>query len=220
MLTFRNSLRCNALHPSSQGARLPPEHDDNGEISLHLVRRIQNGDAAAWDPLYRRYRDQLLLSIRFRLGTALRARLESEDILHSVFREALSDLHRFQPASPHALNRYLHACVLNKIRSKAEYYGAQKRRGEIPLTDSVVEEMQGDVPRTLSYADHERYDRLEKALERLPESMREVILLRRIEELPNEEAARVLGKSPDAVSKLYNRALARLAVTLRPRDSV
>lgn len=199
---------------------MPPDHEENGEYSLHLVRRIQNGDAAAWDPLYRRYRDKLLLSIRFRLGAALRTRLESEDILHSVFREALSDLHRFQPASPQALNRYLHACVLNKIRSKAEYYGAQKRSGEIPLTDSVVEEVPGDVPRIASYADHEKYGRLEQALERLPANMREVILLRRVEELPNEEAAKVLGKSPDAVSKLYNRALARLAVTLAPRGSV
>jgi DNA-directed RNA polymerase specialized sigma24 family protein len=42
--------------------------------------------------------------------------------------------------------------------------------------------------------------------------MREIILLRRIEELPNREAAEVMGKSPEAASKLYNRAMARLAV--------
>jgi DNA-directed RNA polymerase specialized sigma24 family protein len=47
---------------------------------------------------------------------------------------------------------------------------------------------------------------------RLPDEMREIILLRGIEELPNREAAEVMGKSPEAASKLYNRALARLAV--------
>ena len=184
-----------------------------GETSLLLLRRIQSGDDAAWEPLYRRYRDQLLLSIRCRLGPKLRSRLESEDILHSMFREALSDLHRFEPVSPNALNRYLHTCVLNKIRSKADYYGALKRKGEIPLTDSVADNTPARPG--VGYHDRTRYESLERALARLPATMREVLLLRRIEDLSNEEAAEVLGKSPDATSKLYNRALARLAVQLQ-----
>ena len=185
------------------------------DASLILVQRIQAGDEAAWEPLYRRYRDQLLLSIRLRLGAALRSRLESEDILHSVFREALSDLHRFTPENPGSLNRYLHACVLNKIRSKADYYGARKRQGEVPLTDSMADDLAAPATAGLTYGDRDRFESLERAIKRLPESMREVVLLRRIEDLTNEEAARVMGKSPEAASKLYNRALARLAVMLR-----
>jgi len=184
------------------------------EDSLDLVRRIQAGEHAAWDRLYLRYRDRLLLSIRCRLGRTLRARLESEDILHSVFRDALSDVHRFRPGDAGSFNRYLHACVLNKIRSKADYHNAEKRRGEVPLSDFLVASLPNPADATPRYADSERFERLERALARLPEETREVIVLRLVEELPNQQVAEVMGKTPEAASKLYNRGLARMAVLL------
>lgn len=184
------------------------------EDSVALVHRIQVGDDAAWEALYLRFRDRLLLSIRCRLGAGLRTRLESEDILHSMFRDALSDLHRFVPQGPESVNRYLHACVLNKIRSKAEYFGAQKRLGEVPLTDSllaVLPNAQDSEPR---YSDAAKFDRLERALARLPDETREVIVMRLVEEVPNHEVAATLQKSPEASSKLYQRGLARLAILM------
>lgn len=186
---------------------LPPPED-----SLDLVRRIQSGDDSAWDRLYLRFRDRLLLSIRCRLGAQLRTRLESEDILHSMFRDALSDVHRFVPQGPSSVNHYLHTCVLNKIRSKAEHYGALKRRGEVPLTDSMLAALPNGADSEPRYSDFATFDRLERALARLPDETREVILLRLVEDLPNHEAASSLGKSPEATSKLYQRGLARLAV--------
>lgn len=188
-----------------------PSADD----SLELLRRIQGGDARAWEALYLRYRDRLLLSIRCRLGAGLRARLASEDILHSVFRDALADLHRFEPRHPRALDRYLHACVLNKIRSKADYFGARKRAGEVPLSDSIVERIPNPSGAEPRYSDHQRFASLERALTSLSEDMREVVLLRTVEGLSNVEAAAALGRSPEAASKLYNRALAKLAVLLQ-----
>jgi RNA polymerase sigma-70 factor (ECF subfamily) len=194
-----------------------PEPEPATDGSIDLVRRIQAGDAAAWDALYLRYRDRLLLSIRCRLGAKLRARLQSEDILHSVFRDALSDIHRFEPHSPQAVNHYLHTCTLNKIRSKADYFGAQKRTGEVPLTDSIIQRIPNPAGAEPRYADPVRYARLEAALARLADDMREVVLLRTVEGLPNREAAEVLGRSPEAASKLYNRALAKLAILLQER---
>jgi RNA polymerase sigma-70 factor (ECF subfamily) len=187
----------------------------NLNASLDLVRRIQSGDSGAWDQLYLRYRDQLLLSIRCRLGPSLRSHLESEDILHSVFRDALTDLHRFEPRQPRALNHYLHTCVLNKIRNKADYFGAAKRQGEVTLTNSLLTQLPNPADTTPEYHDSARYAALEQALGRLPGEMREVILLRRVEELSNQEAAEVMGKTPEATSKLYNRAVARLATLMR-----
>jgi len=190
-------------------APLPPP-----EESVELVRRIQAGDESAWERLYLRFRDRLLLSIRCRLGARLRERLESEDILHSMFRDALSDVHRFVPQGPASVNRYLHACVLNKIRSKAEHYGAQKRTGEVPLSDSLLAALPHPGDSEPRYSQPEVYDRLEAALARLPEETREVILLRLVEDVPNQDVAAAIGKSPEAASKMYQRGLARLGVLL------
>lgn len=194
---------------------LGPSSIPQPEDSVELVRRIQTGDASAWDRLYLRFRDRLLLSIRLRLGPALRARLESEDILHSMFRDALSDLHRFEPRSAAAVSHYLHVCVLNKIRSKAEYYGAQKRSGEVPLSESLLEMLPAGPDAEPRYGDSDTFERLERALTRLPEETREVLLLRLLEEVPNHDVARAMGKSAEATSKLYQRGLAKLAVMLQ-----
>jgi RNA polymerase sigma factor (sigma-70 family) len=187
------------------------------DLSLEIVRRIRDGDREAWDKLYRRYHDALLLAIRCRLGARLRARIESEDILQSVVREAMGDLERFEPQGPGSLGHYLHVCVLNKIRAKAQYFQAAKRAGDVPLSDTVMQSAAapgtGEGP---AYHDAERYGRLEKGLAVLPENLREALLLRTVEGLSNQEAARILGKSEEATSKLYNRALARLATTLGP----
>lgn len=189
---------------------------DDDALSLELVARIQGGDASAWERLYRRYHDPLLLAIRARLGSRLRARLESEDVLQSVVKDALDDLARFEPRGPGSLRHYLHVCVLNKIRAKAEHFGAAKRDGGVALTDSVAGGIPAPDDEPLAYLDGERYGRLEQALAALPEDAREVVILRTIEGLTNSEAARALGKSDEAASKAYNRALARLGSLVEP----
>lgn len=200
---------------------MPPEPSNPGRqgasasASIELLRRIQAGDGAAWEDLYLAYRDRLLLSIRCRLGADLRSRIQSEDILQSVFKDVLGDLHGVEHRGPGSLDSYLHACVLNKIRNKSDFFGAKRRAGESPLTDSALDWLQAPRSPELGYLDRDRYDRLERAIAALPDDMREAILLRRVEGYSNQEAAAALGKSPDAASKIYNRALARLGVSLQ-----
>ena len=201
----------NLEHPGAKNAPTSmPEPSD--ESSVELVARIQAGDLPSMETLYLRYRDRLILSIRCRLGPHLRARMESEDILQSVFKDVIAGIDRFEYRGQSSLNRYLHACVLNKIRRKAEYHAAGKRTGEVPLSDSILDRVPDATGAEPGYLDAERFERLERGLGRLPEEMREAVVLRRVEELSNHETARVMGKTPEATSKLYNRALARLAV--------
>lgn len=186
------------------------------DLSVELARRIQGGDATAWEALYRRYHDALLFSVRARLGPRLRARLESEDVLQSVLEDALRDLARFEPRGPGSLRHWLHACVLNKIRARADYHAAGLRASERSAGSELVE-LPGDAA-PLDYLEAERYGRLERALGLLPAEMREVVILRAVEELSTAEAAEVLKKSPEATSKLYNRALARLGGMVAPEE--
>lgn len=187
-----------------------------GDLSLELIHSIQRGDRDAWSKLYARYRDALLFSIRCRLGTKLRARLQSEDVLQSVVKDALTDLERFEHRGAGSLRHYLHVCVRNKIRSKAEYFDAERRAREEPLSDAAAAAIAMPEPDGLAYLDGDRYLRLERALAVLPENLREVLVLRAVEGLTNQEAARVLGKSNEATSKLYGRALARLSSLVEP----
>lgn len=193
----------------------PAGADDHLEASrsVDLVRRIHAGDSEAFGELYRQYRDRLLFSIRCRMGRGLRAHVQSEDVLQSVMREAIGDLVRFEPRGAQALARYLHTCALNKLRGLARRWTAERRSGEVALTDSMLAVAHEDDP--LAYREPERWERLERALAVLPEGMREVILLRQLEGMSNADAAGALGKSPDATSKLFARAMARLTTLVR-----
>lgn len=190
------------------------------EISVDLVRRIQEGDGGAWNSLYDRYRDRLLLYIRCRLSPALRSRIQSEDILQSVFKDAVDDLQRFRPEGDQSLSRFLHTCVLNKIRKKVTYFSAQKRTGDVPLTETLLDQLP-EAPNSVDaeYRDGPVFEKLERGIAALPEGMREILFLRLFEDFSNRDAASAMGKTPEAASKLFNRALTRLALYVnRPKS--
>ena len=177
------------------------------EITEELVARIKAGDKDAWNALYARYRDTLLIAIRCRLGARARKRMESEDVLQSVVGDALDELDRFEWRGKGSLRRFLNVLISNKIQNHVRKLNAQKRAGEVPLNDDVAGP---DRPR-LPYDNQPVYEKLEKCLKQLPPEMNEVVLLRKMEGLSSKQAAEAMGKSDAAVRKLYSRALARLA---------
>jgi len=186
--------------------------------TLELLGRIQDGDAEAWTDLYRRYHDELLFVVRMNLGRRLRGVLESEDVLQSVALEAFRALDRegdggFEHRGGGSLRSFLHRLVLNKIRDRADTHGAAKRKGAVPLTDTLLGGLAGD-DAPPAYHDRARYERLEHCLNRLPEEMRRVLLLRKVEDLPSRTIAKMMDRSDTAVRKLYSRALARLTLLM------
>ena len=183
------------------------------ELSLDLVRRIQGGDRDAWTALYARLHDELLFSVRCRLGPGLRRHLQSEDVLQSVMLEAMGELEDFVPRADASLRHFLNVLITNKIRDRVDTYSAKKREGTVALTDSVAAAMP-EGGGELRYHEAARYERLERAMARLPAEMQEVILLRRVEGLSGKEAAERLEKGEEATRKLFSRAMARLSVLM------
>jgi RNA polymerase sigma-70 factor (ECF subfamily) len=173
---------------------------------------LQQGDRDAWSELYARYHDQLLLTIRLRLGRGLRGHLQSEDILQSVALEAFLELGAFEYRGAKSLERFLSQLVIHKIRDRADTFGAQKRAGTVPLDERLASEIAAPESDPLQYLDAERYERLERGLNSLPTDLREVLVLRKFDGLSSQEIAARLGKSDEAVRKTYSRALARLSL--------
>lgn len=198
------------LQPTPGSKAFPESISESA--TLELVTRIREGDSHAFGDLYRRYHDELLFAVRAHLGSKLRSSLESEDVLQSVVVDAFKALPAFQPKGPGSLRHYLHAMIVNKIRARAKYFQADKRAGTQPLLEADALELAHGEP---AYEDSERYDRLERALQLLPEDMRQVVILRKIDGLPSKEAAQAMGTSDSAARKLYSRAMARLTTLMK-----
>jgi len=170
----------------------------------------------ALDELYRRVTAKLHALIRLRLGPALRSKVESGDVLQAVLARSWQRLEQFRGEDRDSLMAWLARIAENEVRDQAERLGRQRRDAarEVALAD-VADALPARVRTALSQAIlDERLERLERALEALPEAQRELVVLRQIEELDYAEIAERVGKSPDACRMATARALAALALAL------
>lgn len=188
------------------------------EQSIHLLRRVKEGDGRAFDRLFGRTREGLLSVIRRRLGGEMRWKVESMDVLQDVWADALGDIGTFQHRGPGSFLRWLSARVENKIRGLYDRFHARRRdmRAEVPLAgepSSLFPFPQDPTPSALSLS-HERSLLLKKAVDNLEDEARQVFFLRLYEDLPFKEIGRRRNKSEDAVRMIYARALLRISARL------
>lgn len=164
---------------------------------------------------FERYRERLLSVIYLRMGPALRTRMDPEDVLQEVAIEAMNYWHTIE--DPNNTGAWLVVLARRKVaRMLRDQVGVAARdpRRERPIqTDFPVADRRSG-PITIA----DRKDRLrllEDALQTLPETHREVVLLNRIEGLSAKEIGARLGRSENAVHLLLSRALRKLARKLQ-----
>jgi len=182
-----------------------------------LLKQAKAGSPAAAEALFRRLGGRLLGLIRLRLGRELRGRLESRDILQQVMLKAFLHLDGVQAVDTPALLGWLARIAENEIRDLADFHSRQRRDA---ACDRELEALPGELAQQVrsqvsQLVLDEELLRLEQALEQLEPVHREVILLRRFEELSFEEIASRLNRSPDACRMLLARAMAALAIRMR-----
>jgi RNA polymerase sigma-70 factor (ECF subfamily) len=188
---------------------------------IPLFRRAAAGDRDAGDRLFARAADRLLLFVRLRLGTALRARVDPSDVLQEVFAHAHRDLKRFDPTAggdpDRAFLHWLCALAENRIRDLAAFHRAKRRDVAREARDvtAVLRDLQrrGHGPAT-SMVRREERDRLAAAIEALPDADRSALLLRFFEGLTVDAIADRLGTSPSSVRRALGRATVQLGQRL------
>jgi RNA polymerase sigma-70 factor (ECF subfamily) len=183
-----------------------------------LLGRARGGSSEALGTLLDRSAPRLLALIRLRLGPGLRARLESRDILQATLLGAVERFEAFAGDDLRPLMSWLARIAENEIRDQADFHGAQRRDAAraAPLEASPgLERLAAQVrSETSRIALGEQLERLERALEALEPDQREVVILRRFEELTFPEIAERLGRSADACRMLSARAMTKLTLAL------
>jgi len=175
-----------------------------------LARR---GSPENVNAFYERCARKLLPLIRLRLGRTLRREMESRDILQAVLCKSIGRLDNVK--EPAAVMAWLARIADNEIRDQADYYKRRQRDAAMraPIEDAA------DVPAPIRHALSQaivsrQTDALEAALEELGDAQREIIVLRKLEELTFPEIASRLGKSEDACRMAFSRAMAALTLKL------
>ena len=135
---------------------------------------------------------------------------DAEDVLQNTFLKAFQHIHEFEGRSK--LSTWLY-----RIASNEALMMLRKRRPEIPFTDTVHEEDDGQLSDPVQFTDwcclpedellsSESRTALDRAVQRLPETLRIVFVLRDIEALSIQETSQALGLSETAVKTRLLRA--------------
>ncbi|HVL69574.1 MAG TPA: RNA polymerase sigma factor [Vicinamibacterales bacterium] len=180
-----------------------------------LLERARAGSAEALNLLYERCSPRLLAYIRLRLGRELRARLESRDILQASLLKSLQHIDVFKGDETRSLMGWLAKIAEHEIRDRADYHQRQRRDAarEVAVDDDLPLPAVARSALTQAILSEEAAQ-IERALEEVSPEHREVILLRKFEELSFKEIGARLGRSEDACRMLLARALTALTLAL------
>jgi RNA polymerase sigma-70 factor (ECF subfamily) len=205
------------------GARLVPERLDLSEPDAVapievLLRSARAGSENALGALLESCRDYLLLVATRELQPDIQSKLGASDVVQETFLDAQRDFSRFSGLSRDDLLIWLRAILLNNLRDTERCFRAARRdvAREVSLGNSgdshpALRES-GVCVETPSWLARlrERDDGIWRAIDSLSQEHRDVIVARNLELASFVLIGRRMGRSADAVRKLWARAIQAL----------
>ncbi len=189
-----------------------------------LVSQLRAGDSTALAQFIELRRPQLMAYIERQLGSALRRKVEPDDVFQDTSAEAVRSLHGAAISERDPFGWLCQIAERKIIDLHRRFFDAQKRDAgrEVPL--SAPASSSDDAPNaglinmlvasmttpSQAFSRNAREERLFEALAALPEDQREALRLRYIENLPSKQIAERLGKSDAAVRVMLTRSLKKL----------
>lgn len=177
-----------------------------------LIERLNEGDLAAAEKAFLAYEPYLRIAIRRQLSGPLRAKLDSRDVIQSVWADVL---HRFREAGWRFSDRaHLRAFLMKVARNRLidrrrEHHRAIER--ERPLDElQLHEQPRAEQPRPSEVAQGEEL--WQRMLASCPPAHREILRLKR-EGLPLGEIAARTGFHEGSIRRILYNLAARLAVS-------
>jgi RNA polymerase sigma-70 factor (ECF subfamily) len=169
-----------------RGAEGPPEPPDPHEAAA--IRRVQAGDAEAFDLIVRRYM-RTAYAVAFRI---LGHREDAEDVVQEAFLAALANIRTFDVSRK--FGPWLYRIVVTR---GLNFRKSRSRRAAEPLEVSGVASADAGPAAAAEQAGLK--DTVTTALGRLPERQRMVVQLFELDGFSGAEIAAMLGISPGTV---------------------
>jgi RNA polymerase sigma-70 factor, ECF subfamily len=200
-------------------SRPPPDTDE-------LLARAGRGDGVARSELLDRHRTRLRRMVAVRIDPRLTARVDPSDVVQETLAEAHRRLDDYLAVQPVPFYPWLRQLAQDRltdlhrrhVRAARRAVGREEPAGPVLSDDSVAaltHRLAASAPGPSEAANrHEQAGLLRAALEQLPETDREVLILRHLEQLTPREIADVLGVPPAVVYSRHLRALRRLRSAL------
>jgi RNA polymerase sigma-70 factor (ECF subfamily) len=176
-------------------AALDPQKEEEIE---NLVIASQRGDSEAFGKLYDIFVDPLYRYAYYRAGAA-----EAEDLIELVFLKSWENIKQYRPRE-RSFSSWIFRIAHNVV---VDFYRSQRPQDE--LSENIIDHREEADSRALA---NRRFDNevLGKAMLELKDRYRQIIILKFMNDLTNEEIGYITGRSQAALRILQFRALRKL----------
>jgi RNA polymerase sigma-70 factor, ECF subfamily len=204
--------------------------DDESTAIQQLVERVRQGDSAALADYVQTKRPQLLAFIEKQLSSALRRKVEPEDLLQEISAEAVRVVAQVDLSERDPFSWLCQISERRIIDAHRRFFGAQKRDAgrevplqgggggggddeRSPLVDLLIVSMTSP---SSAFSRNQGELLLLAALDKLPAEQRDALRMRYVEGLPSKEIADRMQKTDGAIRVMLTRSLKRLQELLGP----
>jgi RNA polymerase sigma-70 factor, ECF subfamily len=176
-----------------------------------LVARARSKDAAAFELLMRRHNQRVYRVVR----SVLHDPSEIEDVMQQAYLQAFAHLDQFGGSA--RWSTWVCRIAFNEALARL------RQRGRLVSIDTVSEQdMSHRITAPTSDPEQDIVGRelcrvLERAIERLPETYRTVLIMREVEGLSTVETAHILSVEPDVIKTRLHRARTALRDAVEKR---
>ena len=189
--------------------------DQDRDEQIELIRRFRAGDEEAFRTLLVRHGGALSARIRRNLPAKVARRVAVSDVLQESCAVAFRRREHLEVRGADAFRNWLLGIVDNKVREAVRSHAqvaARSAHREISRHDRLDTGLfvgrQGTPSRHA--IQREEVELTREAMSRLPDQFRQVLKLTLLQGMTMREAAERMGRSREAVKKLYGRAVVRL----------
>lgn len=178
--------------------------DDN---EVDLINRART-DPEAFGQLYERYVERIYNYIYFRVGNVE----DAEDLTAKVFMKALNAIGGYRHMGL-PFSAWLYRIAHNQV---ANFHRDHSRITEIPIDQLELPALSQKMTMPEINALHDQEAAcLLRLVQDLPDDKRELVLLKVVHDLSNQEIGAILNRSESAIKSLYHRTLLELRESMR-----
>ncbi len=177
-------------------------HTTEAESSeSELIERATKGDATAFGRLYEKYIDQIYNYVYYRTSGIQ----EAEDLTSRVFLRALKHIEDYEDRG-YPFSAWLYRIAHNLV---VNWYRDHDRVDEVPIVDqypppSVEVGMESRLQK------EDEREELMEIIRELPQDRQQLIILKHVEGLTNQEIGEIMDRTEGAIKALYHRTLVSL----------
>lgn len=167
-----------------------------------LVARAKE-DAEAFGQLYERYVDKIFNYVYYRTGN----HHDAEDLTAKTFYQALKHVHRYVDRGM-PFSAWLYRIAHNLV---ANWHRDRSRRQVIALDEIVLVSPRQHPESEMELQDDQR--QLLRLIRHMPDDRQQLLILKFVEQMSNQEIAQIMGRSEGAIKSLYHRTLLTMRET-------